>query len=77
MVARTDQQRCVPPNPVEIFFDDDDLNVKIQNLTEVQQIAADNDQVKTAGVRDQPVKLFKRVVQVGNEQHPHRSLPQA
>ena len=67
MVTGTDQQWRVAPDPMEIFFDDHNLDVKIKIRTKIEQIASDDDQIKTAGVCHQPIELLKRIMQVGDE----------
>src|SRR6516164_5018713 len=45
VIARTDHQSRAPSNPVQIFFDYDYLDIEVEGRTEVEEVAANNDNI--------------------------------
>ena len=66
VISGGDKQRRLPPQSPKVLFNDDDLNVGIQQASNVEQIAADRHHVIRIRVRDQPVELLQAVVQVSD-----------
>src|SRR6185369_13535898 len=55
----------------EILFHDRDLHIGVEWGAEVQEIAPDCGRVVFMRVRQEPVELLERIVQVGNEEEAH------
>ncbi len=65
MVSGTDHQLGFFHQQPEVFFDHRDLGIQIKRRAQVQQIAADHNQVVFAGMGQDPVILLQGKVQVG------------
>jgi len=65
VIAGTDHQLLAAfAQQAEIFFHHRDLHVDVQGRTQVEQVASDHEHVILLRMRQQPVELFQRKVQV-------------
>ena len=66
VITRCDEQTRLPPQPFEVFLDDNDLNIGVQSSSDIEQISANRRNVVRTRVRQQPVELLQAIVKVGN-----------
>ena len=73
MVAGADDEGGQAREPLQVFFDHQDLRIQVKMAGDIEQVPDNNDHVVIRRRRHEPVKLAHVVVQVPDGQyfHPH------
>jgi hypothetical protein len=71
VISRAHQQQRLLPQLVQIFFDHRNLHSEIESRPQIEQISADAHHIELRRLRQQPVKLLQRIMQVRDKQKFH------
>ncbi len=71
VIAGADGERGVAAQEGEVFFHHADLRVDVERGGEVEEVAADDDEIAAAGMGDDPVVLLEREMEIGEEEEFH------
>ncbi len=63
------------PEQAEVLLHDRDLHVRIEGRGEVEEIAADRDEIVSLRLGEKPVELLQRIMQIGDEEEAHGTGP--
>jgi hypothetical protein len=72
MIAGTYKDMRLAAKQLHVFSDDDGLSPAFNQGTEVKMITRHDHQIEAIGLVHDPVILWKRIVQIGDDKASHR-----